>query len=334
MAIKKITEKTGKRIAVALEKQGTAAGIPDVKIPHVTDFDLRKICKFAYKHGHYANAAINVRYPLNTTADTAYIHFLKGMATLSDYEEADSGRLAFASSEFLELLQYELSATKLNQFLTIKDGKITGINNCTIKEITSEHLPSETAFLILSADMVKALNDLEANGLLDNEEAVNAMLAANADGMYFHGEQSWLRTLDITVEPGDTGKIIVKFNAMKDGTYDNVYDGEKNHWLVMFAARDSSYLPDVYANTAVDIMTSSSPCYGFIACESNSAAVSNNRMRVIDDNTFEFTLANLAQTAEGGISPTSPSGEDLVCLEAVEVKRNMKPLGRRIVQFA
>ena len=334
MAIKKISEKTGKRIAAALEKQGAAAGIPEVKIPNVTDFDLRKICKFAYQHGHYANTLLDVRYPLSTSSDTAYFHFLKGMATLSDFEEADGGRVAFVSSEYLQLLQYELSCTNLNQYLTLKDGKITGINNCTIKEITSEHLPSESAFLILSADMVKALNELEANGLLDDEEAVNAMLAANADGMYFHGEQSWLRTLDITVEPGDTGKVIVRFNSPKDGTYDNSFDGENNYRLVMFATRDASFFPDLAYNAAIDFTSSNSPCYGFINCAPVSTAITNNRMRIIDDNTFEFTLANLVQGGEGGISPTSYSGEDLIMVEAVETKRNMRPLGMRIVQFA
>ena len=242
--------------------------------------------------------------------------------------------IAYAGEHFLNYLSYELTETRLNQFITVKNGKITGINGCTVQEVFEKHMPSGAAFLILSGKVVKALNELNAAGLINDDAAISEMLAANADGLYYHGAQTWLRPLDVSVEPGDTGKLIITINTPKDGTYDNAYNGTKNNWILIFTDSTSSYyMPQCAANAAIDITTPASPWYGGIVLSPTSAAVSNNRMRVIDDNKFEITLANLEKAMEGGIY-SSAVAEDLKYLKVAETQRNMKAIGERVIKFA
>ena len=335
MAIRSMTDKTGQRIAVALEKQGAAADTGKNIIPKLPDGTIAKLCKEAFQIGHYSSTEIQKFYPMNTSlGGWPYLAFLEGMKTLSNYDESDNGRIAYAGEHFLNYLSYELTETRLNQFITVKNGKITGINGCTVQEVFEKHMPSGAAFLILSGKVVKALNELNAAGLINDDAAISEMLAANADGLYYHGAQTWLRPLDVSVEPGDTGKLIITMNTPKDGTYDNAYNGTKNNWILIFTDSTSSYyMPQCAANAAIDITTPASPWYGGIVLSPTSAAVSNNRMRVIDDNKFEITLANLEKAMEGGIY-SSAVAEDLKYLKVAETQRNMKALGERVIKFA
>ena len=335
MAIRSMTDKSGQRIAVALEKQSAAADIGKNKIPRLPDGTITRLCKEAYRTGHYSNTEIQKFYPMNTAiGGWPYLAFLEGMKTLSNHDESDSGRIAYAGEHFLNYLSYELSETKLSQFITVKNGKITGINGCTVQEVYEKHMPSGAAFLIMSGKIVKALNELDAAGLIDDDTAIAEVLADNMDGLYYHGGQPWLRPLDISVEPGDAGKLIITINTPKDGTYDNTYNGTRNNWILIFTdINDDYYMPACATTAAVDISTSSSPWFGGISLSSTSLAVTNNRMRVIDDNKFEITLANLAKAAEGGIY-SGANAENLMFLKVVETQRNMKALGERIIKFA
>ena len=332
MAIREMTDKTGKRIADALEKQGAAAAIKDVKIPHVTDFDFRKLCRFAYLHGLYTKQEIVVPRAMGTNDPTPYFAFLEGMKSLSNFEVSDGGRIAFASADYLQMLYYELTTTRLSQYISLKDGKISGINGCTVKELGSEHLPAGGAFVILSSDMVKALNALEAAGQLDDETALEQILTENPEGIYFHGEQPWLRTLDVDVEQGDTGKIIVTINTAKTDTYQSPGVTSTGHWL--FGAADTSEkLPTPVYGTSCDISTSSSSngWYGCIPLDPTQVTA-QGKYTILGDNKFEIDVSALTNASYGGIpnssGSTTPSA--LKYFEIVEVFRTMKPAGRRI----
>ena len=332
MAIRQMTDKTGKRIAAALEKQGAAAGIPEVKIPHVTDFDFLKLCTFAFYHGHYNRTEMAASYAISTATNTPYLYLLEGMKTLSDFEEADGGRIAYASTEFLRALHYELSTTRLNQFVSLKDGKINGINGCAVKEIGSEHMPAGTAFLILGSDMVKALNELEAAGQLNDETALNAVLEEHADSLYFHGEQPWLRTLDCTIERSADNKITITINQAKDETprANGTSGSSLNKWIFI-CADNISNLPDTIAGTTVDITTSTSVWFGGIPLEEGQT-----NCTVLADNQFQIDLTALSRnTALGGISrySVSTNADDLHYCSITEVLRSMKPLGVRTKYF-
>ena len=248
------------------------------------------------------------------------------------FEEADGGRIAFASADYLQMLYYELTTTRLSQYISLKDGKISGINGCTVKELGSEHLPAGGAFVILSSDMVKALNALEAAGQLDDETALEQILTENPEGIYFHGEQPWLRTLDVDVEQGDTGKIIVTINTAKTDTYQSPGVTSTGHWL--FGAADTSEkLPTPVYGTSCDISTSSSSngWYGCIPLDPTQVTA-QGKYTILGDNKFEIDVSALTNASYGGIpnssGSTTPSA--LKYFEIVEVFRTMKPAGRRI----
>ena len=58
MAIRYMTDKTGQRIAVSLEKQGAAADTGKNKIPKLPDGTITKLCKEAFQIGHYSSTEI------------------------------------------------------------------------------------------------------------------------------------------------------------------------------------------------------------------------------------------------------------------------------------
>ena len=60
MATKTITEKTGKRMAAALEGVGRVDSSEAVKIPNIDSFDFETIALFAQNHGHYSNTELAV----------------------------------------------------------------------------------------------------------------------------------------------------------------------------------------------------------------------------------------------------------------------------------
>ena len=188
------------------------------------------------------------------------------------------------------------------------------------------------AFLILSSDMVKALNDLEASGKLDDETAIEQMLAANAEGIYFHGEQPWLKALDVDVEKGDTGKIIVTINTPLTSAYLAPGVTSHGHWL--FCATDTlEHLPTPYAGTVCDLSTNNSANYWYGCFDLDPDRVTaQGKYTILAPNKFEIDVSALTKGSYGGIPNTGGTltPADLKYFEIVEVYRSMKPVGRRI----
>ena len=291
MATKPITEGTGKRMAVAMEGIAGIDNTSEVKIPNVDSFDLVTIAKFAEQHGHYSQVEITAQpFATTSTAGSPLLCFLKGLSTLSDFETADEGRVAFCSYGYMRLLLFEASRFNQNGIVKTTDGIVTKIDNCTLKEISNELFPLGFSFLILGSKIINGLNELEANNLLDNAEALNALLEANADALYYHAGSVELNVLPVTVAPGAAGKMIVKIERDKPASTDK--------WFYK-TAEDFSDLPTVAYGTSIDVTTSSSPWYQ--ATELTAA-------NAIAENTWEIT-------------PTS--GHTAIAF--VEVMRSMKP---------
>ena len=295
MATKPITEGTGKRMAVALEGIAGIDNTSEVKIPHVDSFDLVTIAQFAEKHGHYSQVEITAHpYASTSTAGSPLLCFLKGLSTLSDFETADDGRVAFCSYGFMRLLLFEASRFNQNGIVKTIDGIVTKIDNCTLKEISNELFPLGFSFLILGNRIINGLNELEANDLLDNAEALNALLAANADALYYHAGGVELNVLPVTVAPGAAGKMIVKIGRDKTVSTDK--------WFYKTADAFEN-LPTATYGTSVDVTTSSAPWF-----QSTELTAAN----AIAENTWEIT-------------PTA--GHTAIAF--VEVMRSMKPKAYR-----
>lgn len=329
MAGRQITDKSGKRIAEGIE---ITAGIEkklDLKIPHLNDFDLMELCKYARDFGHYSKTSIYGGYALyNNANDSAYLQFLHGMSVLSNYESADGGRVAFATSNYLTCLHYEMTLCGMNPYIGLKDGKITQINNCQIIEAGSMHMPGGAAFLILSSDCLKGLNELDAAGMLNDRESVDAFLDEHADGLYFHGEQKWIRMLDVTVEPGETNKIIITMNQPHDDC-PRQFDATQNQWWFVAADYTGTLpYPEQY-NAAVAPPVQGEWRYAFLL-DGSDATKSGGRVRNISDRKFEVDVSNLSKAEYGGMSYRVTSGmtaADMTCFRIIETLSNGWPVG-------
>ena len=295
MAIRALTDSTGKRMAAAMENLAGVDSASAVKIPHIDNFDFKTIANYAKEYGHSSNQEIQAMpFAGTATAGSPLLNFLKGLAVLSDFDNAEDGRVAYCSYSFMKLLLFEASRFNHNALVKTTDGLVSRIDNCTLKEIGNEVLPSTFSFLILGSGVVKGLNELEAQGLLDDADALNALLEENQDAMYYHYGCLELNVLPMTVLPGDAGKMIIRIDRDREIS--------TNKWFYI-TAEDFYSLPDVAYGTSIDVSTSSSGWYGSYELQDSAA---------IDTRTWEIT---------------PPSGHTAIKL--VEVLRTMKPVAVR-----
>ena len=302
MGIRLLTDATGKRMATAMEGIAGVDNTPEVKIPHIDFFDFVTLDNFASNYGHVSTQEITVQTLGSTSAaGSPLLNFLAGLSTLSNFDTADEGRVAYISYSFMKMLLFEASRFNHNAIVKTKDGIVTKIDNCCIKPVDNENLPFDFSFLILGSGMVNGLNELEAQGKLDDAEALNALLNAYSDQLYVHSGTFELETLPVTVTPGSAGKVIVKIDREKN------IDTDK--WFYK-TAEDMASLPAVTYGTSVDVTSSSAPWYA-------ATELVTSGQNYLGDNTWEIT-------------PTA--GHEAI--KIVELKRTMKPYAYRAKHIA
>lgn len=304
--IRDLTDATGRRMADALEHL-SGSGKSDAKFPNIDGYDLFKLAVFAIDHGHNGLNELMVTatppnitfYPFSGT-NSPLNAFLTGLAHLSDFDTSDEGRVAYVSYNFMRLIMIEATRYNLNSLLTFTDGLLTKISKCPVVEVGNEHMPYGTAFLIISSRVAAGLNELDAQGLLHDEEALMTLLHANADGLYYHGNQPMLKNLDVTVTPMAGGKLHFKFGELRERSVNNLY---------IITAATLADLPDVTIGTAID-PTSGSWAGAFKLAGSDTPE---------DQTEYEYTLPS------GHTSDTA--------IHIVELLRSMKPIGARKIVF-
>ena len=126
------------------------------------------------------------------------------------------------------------------------------------------------------------------------------LLHANADGLYYHGNQPMLKNLDVTVTPMAGGKLHFKFGELRERSVNNLY---------IITAATLADLPDVTIGTAID-PTSGSWAGAFKLAGSETPE---------DQTEYEYTLPS------GHTSDTA--------IHIVELLRSMKPIGARKIVF-
>lgn len=324
MAIRLLTDATGKRIAAAMEGIAGADNSAGIKFPHLGNIGFQTISLFASDHAHYSSTEIKA-IPFASTDPTysPLLNFLNGLTVLSNYDRADEGRFAFLSYDFMKYLLFEASRFNQNGIVKTTNGIITRIDNCSVREVGNEHLPRDFSFLILGADLVKGLIELEAAGKLDDADELTALLETYPDSMYLHLGNPVLHVLDVSVTPYDTNKILVQEHAIRNTGTEKFY----------FLAADSiTNLPDVSYGTAID-PTSGGWSW---AIELFNPSIINQALSYVDEGTV-IDLSKLARgTGSGGISTLCDSTityHDLKYMRIVQVLRSMKPLACRDLHF-
>ena len=305
--IRDLTDATGRRMADALEHL-SGSGKSKAEYPHLNLCDLMTICNYATDHGHFSNQEIKLDATAQAIGSNPYtntalagspVHaFLIGLEHLSDFDIGDDGRIAFVTYNYMRLLMMEATRYNLNGILKFTDGLLTQISKCPVVEVSNEHLPSGSAFLILSGKATKALIELEAQGLLYDTDALHNILLANADGIYFHGNQPLLKNLDVAVTPSGS-RLNIVFGEPREKDTNNFY---------ILTKKEASELPaPPVFGTTVDVTG------GAYSGSYQLAGASDDP----DAKKFQYVCT-----------------DDMTCAIIFETLRSMKPVGYRIVEFS
>lgn len=294
MAIRLLTDATGRKMAEVLEAISTIDRNND-KFPELNFFDFWNLTMAAANAGHSAITEISAMpYASTTSNNSPLLNFLQGMNILSNFEISDGGRLAYVSYDYMKYLLFEASRFNQNNLVKMKNGIVSRIGTCPVREIYNENLPSGFAFMILGSDVVRGLKELESQGKLDDTEALAALVEANPDGIYVHYGQPWLKTLSVDVAPAAGGKMKIKINNPKEKS--------TNKWYYITYDPDVSPVPTVTYGTSIDPTS-----------ETWRSAVELVNAADPDQTEFEIT-------------PAAGKPEILI----VELLRSMKPIGYRI----
>ena len=142
----------------------------EVWIPEFDTYVLRTLANAATTHGGFSDVAV--------TKANAYELFLAGQEYLGDRNVPDTGRVAFCSYKFANLLKQDPAFVKTgdsSQSMVIK-GQIGEVDGTKIVKVPSSRLPAGCAFILThpcAATAPKQLNDYKIH---DNPPGINGWL--------------------------------------------------------------------------------------------------------------------------------------------------------------
>lgn len=181
--------------------------VNEVWIPEFDAYVFRTLAAKATMHGGFSDKAI--------TKANAYEMFLAGQEFLGDHNVPDTGRVAFCSYRFANLLKQDPAFVKTgdkSQDLVIK-GVIGEVDGTKIVRVPSSRLPGGCAFLLVHPSAATAPKQLEDYKIHDNPPGINGWLVEGrtiydcfvldnkADGIYYHGSQGVLKALSVMTAP-------------------------------------------------------------------------------------------------------------------------------------
>lgn len=142
----------------------------EVWIPEFDSYVFRTLAAQATMHGGYSNKAI--------TKSNAYESFLAGQEYLGDRNVPDTGRVAFCSYRFANLLMQDAAFSKMgdsSQEMVIK-GVLGTVDGTKIVRVPSSRLPAGCAFLLVHPSAATAPKQLEDYKIHDNPPGINGWL--------------------------------------------------------------------------------------------------------------------------------------------------------------
>ncbi len=179
----------------------------EVWIPEFDTYVLRTLAGAATLYGGFSDKAI--------TKSNAYECFLEGQEYMGERNVPESGRVAFCSYRFANLLKQDPAFIKqgdAGQQAVIK-GCIGEVDGTKIIKVPSSRLPAGCAFILThpcAATAPKQLNDYKIH---DNPPGINGwlvegrviydafVLREKREAIYYHGKQGVLKQLNVMTSP-------------------------------------------------------------------------------------------------------------------------------------
>lgn len=198
----------------------------EVWIPEFDAYVLRTMAAAATAHGGFSSVA--------ATKTNAYELFLAGQEYLGDKNVPDTGRVAFCSYKFANLLKQDPAFVKTgdsSQGMVIK-GQVGEVDGVKIVKVPSSRLPAGCAFILTHPSATTAPKQLNDYKIHDNPPGINGWLCEGRvvydcfvlnekkDAIYYHGSQAVLKGISVMTAPsiGANGKTTVIITTEKENS--------------------------------------------------------------------------------------------------------------------
>lgn len=220
----KIQSMMVKEAGKALSRQ-----LSEVVIPEIDTYIFGKLATTATTKGNLNTEAI--------TKTNAYEMFLKGQEKLGNNLVPDSGRVAFCSYNFANLVKQDsafMRYANTSQEMLIK-GVIGEVDGTKIVKVPSSRLPVGCAFILTHPIAAVAPKQLESYKTHTDPPGINGdlvegrmiydcfVLDSKANAVYYHGSQGILRNLEVQSVAGVTGKSVITARPVLDAGNEWVY---------------------------------------------------------------------------------------------------------------
>ncbi len=202
-----------------------ARQIREVWVPEFDSYVFHTLAAKATERGNFATTEIK--------KTNAYEAFLNGMEALGNRNVPDSGRVAFCSYRFANLLMQDPAFVKNGDKSQemVQKGVVGDVDGCKIVRVPSSRLPNGAAFIITHPIAATAPKQLEEYKIHDNPPGISGWLVEGrviydcfvlnekADAIYYHGSQPVMKLLNVTTAGTASGKttILVEPSAPEAG---------------------------------------------------------------------------------------------------------------------
>lgn len=201
----------------------------EVAIPELDTYIFGTLATTATAKGNFNTESI--------TKSNAYEMFLKGQEKLGNNLVPDSGRIAFCSYHFANLLKQDsafMRYSNMSQEMLIK-GIIGEVDGTKIVKVPSSRLPVGCAFILTHPIAAVAPKQLESYKTHTDPPGINGdlvegrmiydcfVLDSKANAVYYHGSQGILRNLEVQSVAGVSGKSVITVRPILESGNEWVY---------------------------------------------------------------------------------------------------------------
>jgi hypothetical protein len=204
--------------------------IREACVPEYDAYGFQKLSAAAAAAGASSSEAV--------TEDSAYEALLSANERFGDLNVPDTGRIAFCSYRYANLLMRDPAFSKdcdLAQKMLIK-GTVGEVDGCRIVRVPANRMPAGAAFLLLHPLAACGPKQLEEFKIHENPPGISGwlcegrfiydffLLNSKADALWYHGSQPVLKLLSILTAASDAGKTTVLINpAVKNAVANTWY---------------------------------------------------------------------------------------------------------------
>ena len=196
----------------------------EVWVPEYDSYVFRTLAYAATSRGNFGSTA--------ATKSNAYELFLNGMEHMSNRNVPDTGRVAFCSYRYVNLLKQDPAFTKTGDVSQemLKKGVVGEVDGCKIVRVPSSRLPAGCAFILTHPSIACAPKQLEEYKIHDNPPGISGWLCEGrviydcfvldekADALYYLGKQEVLKYIDVltAVSATSDAQTVVLINTSAD----------------------------------------------------------------------------------------------------------------------